>query len=70
VAEDKAAGLGYLDIGGKAMDWAMVISDLSEIRGRWWEGERDFGDWNNVDEFVNATFKEAAKKLELRLVTD
>ena len=70
VDEDLAAGLGYLELGGKAMDWAMMITDLSEIRGWWWEREMDFGDWKSLDEFVGVKFAAAAQKLGLCVVTD
>lgn len=46
------------------------LSELSEIRGWWWEHEKDFGDWKNIDAFVKAKYREIAEYWDLYYVTD
>lgn len=45
------------------------IANLNEIRGTWWEREKDFGDWKTIDEFVASEFKKVAKRHRLAYVT-
>ena len=46
------------------------ISDLSEIRGSWWEMAEDSGKWKSIDDFVSNQFKEIASKWGLNYITD
>jgi hypothetical protein len=46
------------------------ISDLDEIRGWWWEGAEDSGDYKSIDDFVKEKFIAVAKKYDLNYVTD
>jgi hypothetical protein len=51
-------------------DFILGISSLSEIRGWWWEKEKDFGSWSSMEEFVGFVMKEYAKKLNMNYVRD
>ena len=53
-----------------ADDFMQDISTLSEIRGWWWEKEKDFGDWSSIDSFVATKFKEISEKWQLYYITD
>jgi len=46
------------------------ISDLSEIRGSWWEMGEDSEKWKSIDDFVSNQFKEIASKWGLNYITD
>lgn len=45
------------------------IGVLNEIRGTWWEHEKDFGDWKSIDDFVASEFKRVAKAYHLNYIT-
>ena len=45
------------------------ISSLNEIRGAWWEKQKDFGDWKSIDEFVASEFKRVGKTHHLTYIT-
>jgi len=47
-----------------------TFSELDEIRGLWWEKEKDFSNWKSIDDFVKSKFVEVAKKYSLNYVTD
>ena len=46
------------------------ISELSEIRGWWWEQAEDSGEYKSIDEFVNEKYLAVAVKHDLCYVTD
>ena len=46
------------------------ISDLDEIRGWWWEGAEDSGNYTSIDDFVKEKFMKVAEEFELAYVTD
>ena len=46
------------------------INDLNEIRGLWWEKEKDFGNWTSINEFVASTYKKIGKEWGLKYITD
>ena len=46
------------------------MDDLDEIRGLWWEKASETEDWKSIDDFVAHHFKAAAKKYDLKYVTD
>ena len=70
VDEDTKKGIPYLDLKSKALAFATSISELSEIRGWWWEGEKDFGDWDSIENFVGVQFTNVSVDMGLFLVTD
>jgi hypothetical protein len=43
---------------------------LDQIRGWWWEGAEDSGDYESIDDFVKEKFIAVAKKYDLNYVTD
>jgi hypothetical protein len=53
-----------------ARSFAREFDDLSEIRGLWWEREKEFGDWNSVDEFIKSKFHQVSKIWGLNYITD
>lgn len=54
----------------EVLEFARAMDDLDEIRGLWWEKESETGDWKSMDAFVAHHFKAAAKKYDLKYVTD
>lgn len=54
----------------KTQDFINDFSNLDSIRGWWWESEEMMGDWESIDSFVKAKFKEVSEKWNLRYVTD
>lgn len=46
------------------------INNLNEIRGLWWEKEKDFGNWKSIDEYVASQYKKIGKEWGLKYVTD
>lgn len=55
---------------GYAKSFLKDISELDEIRGQWWEFEKDFGNWKSIDDFVASRFKDVAAKWALTYITD
>jgi len=55
---------------GYAKSFLNDIDSLSEIRGLWWEREKDFGDWKSTEEFVKSRFTEVSEKWGLSYITD
>jgi len=54
----------------EVLEFARAMDDLDEIRGLWWEKAREMEDWKSIDDFVAHHFKAAAKKYDLKYVTD
>ncbi len=60
----------YTQSNFNANEFANDISELSEIRGAWFEKEMEFGNSKSIDDFVKKTFIKVAEKWNLRYVTD
>lgn len=60
----------YTQSNFNANEFANDISNLSEIRGTWFEYEMDFGDSKSIDDFVKKSFIKVAEKWNLKYVTD
>jgi|688.fasta_scaffold946758_2 hypothetical protein len=54
----------------EVLEFARAMDDLDEIRGLWWEKASETEDWKSIDAFVAHHFKAAAKKYDLKYVTD
>ena len=54
----------------EVLEFARTMDDLDEIRGLWWEKAREMEDWKSIDDFVSYHFKAAAKKYDLKYLTD
>ena len=61
-----------IDLHNKDLHYPFIgaISQLDQIRGWWWEGAEDSGDYESIDEFVKEKFMAVAKKYNLNYVTD
>lgn len=60
----------YTKSNHEGSEFAISIYNLCEIRGAWWEGENESGNWASIDKFVMARFIEAAERWGLYYVTD
>ena len=54
----------------EVLEFSRSMNDLNEIRGLWWEKAREIDDWKSIDDFVAYHFKAAAKKYDLKYLTD
>jgi len=68
----EAYSMMLIDMHNKDQHYPFIsaFSELDEIRGLWWEREKDFGNWKSIDAFVESKFVEFAEKYSLNYVTD
>lgn len=61
-----------IDLHNKDQHYPFIesFSNLSEIRGWWWEQGKDSGEYQSMHDFVKEKFLEVAKKYNLNYVTD